>query len=60
MSNLEHLMENALVAQQENLLGKKTFEESHNLFINAPINIDMAKIENIPIESIWKMALYVT
>lgn len=60
MSNLEHLMENALVSQQRQLLNQLTFEEAHDQFTKNEINIEMAAMEHIPIEAVWEMALYVT
>ena len=60
MSNLEHLMENALVEQQNVLERTKEWEEAREDFLTADYNIDMAKIENVPLTAVWQMAYYVT
>lgn len=60
MSNLEHLIENALCLQQEALKKKSIDDEARQKYITQDYNIEMAKRENISLESIWQMAQYVT
>ena len=51
MTNCEHLIENALC-----VIGAGY---SYECFSNKKYNTEMAKIENISLEQIWQMAIYV-
>ena len=54
MSIEEHLMENALVAQEAERKGKKHY------FFEYEYNKEMAERAGISLETVWKMATYVT
>lgn len=60
MSNLEHLIENALVEQQEMLLKHKSYESARNDFVTDKLQKEMAEMEGISVEAVWEMAYYVT
>jgi len=51
MSNVEHLIENAIVCMEEN--------KSYDDFINADVNKRMLELVKSPPEEIWEMAIYV-
>lgn len=54
MSIEEHLMMNALVAQEEERKGEKHY------FFESECNQEIAKRAGISLETVWKMAAYVT
>lgn len=59
MSNLEHLMENALCLQHE-VHSVDGWEDNKQKFKEADYNIEMAKQEQVSLDKVWTMASYVT
>lgn len=59
MSNLEHLMENALCDHEKAKNGEMEYEEAKQSFISWPPNIEMAEMENIRLDAVWQMAYYI-
>lgn len=53
MSDAEHLIENAIMA-----LERYPYEEAERYFMEAPINIMMAKDSGCPLNAVWEMAIY--
>ena len=51
MSNIEHLIENAIACLDEN----KSFED----FVSIPVNKTMIEMVKSPADEIWQIAIYV-
>lgn len=60
MTNCEHLIENALFAQQYIRKGNlNDYTKARDNFINNELNLSMAECEKISLAKVWEMASYV-